>query len=101
MARLVGVTNEDLAVRERKREGVVERARARRARSEANVRLIPARARNQHPAAIVCLDCGCEIKREPSCFVCECGVGFTAQWDVSLGAGVYLGRIIRPEEVAA
>lgn len=95
-----GITNEVIELRRERLELVNERTR--RGVKHRMARPIANRPAGRPPvAAIVCHDCGEQIKREASCLSCSCGVGFSAQWDVSLGAGVYLGRIIRPEEVAA
>lgn len=100
MASRAGITRDVVAARAVALERVHERTRR-------GVERRLARPISNRPgcrpavAAIVCHDCGEEIKREATCLSCACGTGFSAQWDVSLGAGVYLGRVIRPEEVAA
>ena len=34
---------------------------------------------------IVCRDCGAEVARATTYLVCDCRLGFVAQWDQSLG----------------
>lgn len=45
---------------------------------------------------IVCHDCGSEVFAKPAYLLCGCRVGFVAQWDVCLGHGRFLGRIVDP-----
>jgi hypothetical protein len=65
----------------------------------ARVEPTAAYARRRPVTTIVCHDCGCEIRRESTHLACDCGIAFTASWDVSLGHGVFLGRLNRAEEV--
>jgi len=43
---------------------------------------------------IRCHDCGKPIVRWSHSLECACRVGFVAQWDVCVGLGQFLGRII-------
>lgn len=49
-------------------------------------------------ARIICRDCGMEILSKPAYLICDCGVGFVAQWDRCVARGVYLGRIQFPDQ---
>jgi ribosomal protein L32 len=45
---------------------------------------------------IVCAHCGEIIQRSATCLECGCRFGLVAQWDKSLGDGLYEGSIIGP-----
>lgn len=47
-------------------------------------------------AVIRCHDCAAVIERHADCLECDCRMGFVATWDVVLGPGVFVGRVLEP-----